>query len=387
MNIKYADKNSNYKEKAREIWKENFTDTEEEINFYFDNIYKDENFLILEDKEKNILSSLHANKYFFSLNKEVFKTSYIVGVASPIIYRKKGYMKQLMLNFLNEADKNLTPLVFLSAINPNIYRGFSFEYFSSIEKYSFNIFQLSEIKNVNDFEYFDVNILNFKLFLEDLKNIYDYNMRNFFCFLKRDDIYFTKLLKEHFSENGKIILIKDKNCSKGYILYHLNENKISVREIFSKNIDVKKALLKILYSYKDYYENVEIYSSTFSNLDFLFDNQLKIRKNIECFMMGRITNLKEFIKLLKMKADLKIYIVDNIIKENNVVYDFNENKFYDNLDFDFKIDISDFLALALGFFSVDEMFDMNKIEIKSLNKLNEIKQVFYKKNNYLFEFL
>lgn len=387
MNIKYADKNSNYKEKATEIWKENFTDTDEEINFYFDNIYKDENFLILENEDKKILSSLHANKYFFTLNEETFKTSYIVGVASPIIYRKKGYMKQLMLNFLNEANKNSTPLVFLSAIDSNIYRRFGFEYFSSIEKYSFNIFQLTGIKNVYDFEYFDVNISNFKFFLEDLKNIYEYNMRKFFCFLRRDDLYFTKLLQEHFSENGKILLIKDKNYPIGYILYNLNDNKISVREIFAKNIEAKKSLLKILYSYKDYYENIEIYSPIASNLDFLFNNQLKIRKNIECFMMGRITNLKEFIKILNIKADLKIYIVDDIIKENNVVYDLKENKCSDSLNFDLKINISDFLALALGFFSVDEMLDMNKLEIKSLDKLNKIKQVFYKKNNYLFEFL
>ena len=39
-------------ERAKDIWRENFTDSEEEIDFYFKTIYRDKNFLMLEEMQK-----------------------------------------------------------------------------------------------------------------------------------------------------------------------------------------------------------------------------------------------------------------------------------------------------------------------------------------------
>ena len=54
---------------AREIWLENFTDSVDEVDFYFKNIYKKENFLILEE-DSQIKGSLHENPYNINFNNK-----------------------------------------------------------------------------------------------------------------------------------------------------------------------------------------------------------------------------------------------------------------------------------------------------------------------------
>lgn len=50
------------------------------------------------------------------------------------------------------------PFVFLTPINPKIYRKFGFEYFSNIEYYNFSIEELANFKLPNnDYSYVEIN--------------------------------------------------------------------------------------------------------------------------------------------------------------------------------------------------------------------------------------
>ncbi len=68
MKVRYAKKSE--KEIAIKFWKDSFKDSEEQIKFYFDNIYNEKNYLVLEDKTK-IISSLHENDYIFNFNSAI----------------------------------------------------------------------------------------------------------------------------------------------------------------------------------------------------------------------------------------------------------------------------------------------------------------------------
>ena len=71
MKVRYAKKSE--KEIAIKFWKDSFKDNEEQIKFYFDNIYNEKNYLVLEDNSK-IVSSLHENDYTFNFNNESIKS-------------------------------------------------------------------------------------------------------------------------------------------------------------------------------------------------------------------------------------------------------------------------------------------------------------------------
>ena len=391
MKVRYAKKNE--KEIAIKFWKDSFKDSEKQIKFYFDNIYNDKNYLVLEDNSK-IISSLHENDYIFNFNNESINSKYIVGVSSDITMRNKGYMSKLLISMLENSKKKSMPVVFLTPINPKIYRKFCFEYFSNIEYYNFSIEELSDFKLPKDnYSYIEINKENKNLYLDGLIKIYNSNMKDDFCYLERDNFYFDKILKEVNSDEMKTFILYKNKVASAYIIFGLYEENIEIRECMSLDSISYKEILALIYGYRDYYKNVSLASPNDSNIEFLFENQLNIKKIVKPFMMLRILNPLAIFKNLKLEnSNIKIYIEDKILKENTGLYSLNNEINFSNIPeekaiYDLKIDIGDLVFLITGYFSIDELIKLGKINIKNRSIIKKLNKIFNKKNSYLYEFI
>ena len=392
MKIRYAKKSE--KEMAIKFWKDSFKDSEEQIKFYFDNIYSEKNYLLLEDNSK-IVSSLHENDYIFNFNNKSIKSKYIVGVSSDIAMRNKGYMSKLLISMLEISKKKSIPFVFLTPINPKIYRKFGFEYFSNIEYYNFSIEELVDFKLPNnDYSYIEINEENKKLYLKDLIKVYNSNMEDKFCYLERDNFYFDKILKEAISDEMKIFILYKNKVASAYIIFGLYEENIEIRECMALDGVSYKEILALIYGYRDYYKNVSLASPNNSNLEFLFENQLSIEKIVKPFMMLRILDPLAIFKNLKLEnSNIRIYIEDRILKENTGLYSLNNNEIIffnikeEKASYDLKIDIGDLVFLITGYFSIDDLIKLGKIDISNKETLRKLKRIFSKKNSYLYEFI
>ena len=391
MKIRYAKKSE--KEIAIKFWKDSFKDSEEQIKFYFDNIYNEKNYLVLEDNSK-IVSSLHENDYIFNFNNESIKSKYIVGVSSDIAMRNKGYMSKLLISMLENSKKKAMPFVFLTPINPKIYRKFGFEYFSNIEYYNFSVEELANFKLPNnDYSYVEINEKNKKSYLADLIKIYNSNMEDKFCYLERNDFYFDKILKEAISDEMKAFILYKNKMASAYIIFGLYEENIEIRECLALDSLSYKEILALIYGYRDYYRNVSLASPNNSNLEFLFENQLNIEKIVKPFMMMRVLNPLAIFKNLKLEnSNIKIYIEDKILKENTGLYSLNNEISFSNINeekasCDLKIDITDLVFLITGYFSIDDLVKLGKIDIKNKNIIKKLNKIFSKKNSYLYEFI
>ena len=392
MKIRYAKKSE--KEIAIKFWKDSFKDSEEQIKFYFDNIYNEKNYLVLEDNSK-IVSSLHENDYIFNFNNESIKSKYIVGVSSDITMRNKGYMSKLLISMLENSKKKDVPFVFLTPINPKIYRKFGFEYFSNIEYYNFSIEELANFKLPNnDYSYVEINEKNKKSYLVDLIKIYNSNMEDKFCYLERDDFYFDKILKETSNDEMKTFILYKNKVASAYIIFGLYEEQVEIRECMALDSISYKEILALIYGYRDYYRNISLASSNNSNLEFLFENQLNIEKVIKPFMMMRVLNPLAIFKNLKLENhNIYIYIEDKILKENTGLYYFLNKKFtfyalpVEKSIYHLRIDIADLVFLITGYFSIDDLVKMGKIDISNKETLRKLKRIFSKKNSYLYEFI
>ena len=391
MKVRYAKKTE--KEIAIKFWKDSFKDSEEQIKFYFDNVYNGKNYLVLEDNSK-IVSSLHENDYIFNFNNKSVNSKYIVGVSTDITMRNKGYMSKLLISMLENSKKKSMPFVFLTPINPIIYRKFGFEYFSNIEYYNFSVEELTNFKlPSNNYSYIEINEENKNLYLDALIKIYNSNMKDDFCYLERDNFYFDKILKEANSDGMKtFILYKDKKAC-AYIIFGLYEENIEIRECMALDGISYKEIFALIYGYRDYYKNVSLASPNNSNIEFLFDNQLNIEKIVKPFMMMRILNPLSIFKNLKLKnSNIKIYIEDKILKENTGLYSLNNEISFSNIleektTYDLKIDMGDLVFLITGYFSIDELIKLGKIDIKNKNVIKNLNKIFSKKNSYLYEFI
>ena len=391
MKVRYAKKTE--KEIAIKFWKDSFKDSEEQIKFYFDNVYNVKNYLVLEDNSK-IVSSLHENDYIFNFNNKSVNSKYIVGVSTDITMRNKDYMSKLLVSMLENSKKKGMPFVFLTPINPKIYRKFSFEYFSNIEYYNFSIKELVNFKlPKEDYSYIEINEENKNLYLNDLIKIYNFNMKDNFCYLERDNFYFDKILKEANSDEMKTFILYKNKVASAYIIFSLYEEKIEIRECLALNSISYKEILALIYGYRDYYKNINLASPNNSNIEFLFDNQLNIEKIVKPFMMMRILNPLSIFKNLKLKnSNIKIYIEDKILKENTGLYSLNNEISFSNIleektTYDLKIDMGDLVFLITGYFSIDELIKLGKIDIKNKNVIKNLNKIFSKKNSYLYEFI
>ena len=391
MKIRYAKKSE--KEIAIKFWEDSFKDSEEQIKFYFDNIYNEKNYLVLEDNSK-IVSSLHENDYTFNFNNESIRSKYIVGVSSDITMRNKGYMSKLLISMLENSKKKDMPFVFLTPINPKIYRKSGFAYFSNIEYYNFSIEELANFKLPNnDYSYIEINEKNKKSYLVDLIKIYNSNMKDKFCYLERDDFYFDKILKETISDEMKAFILYKNKKACAYIIFGLYEENIEIRECMALDSISYKEILALIYGYRDYYKNVSLASPNNSSIEFLFENQLNIEKVIKPFMMMRVLNPLAIFKNLKLEnSNIKIYIEDKMLKENTGLYSLNNEISFSNIiekkaTYDLRIDIGDLVFLITGYFSIDELIELGKIDIKNKNIIKKLSKIFNKKNSYLYEFI
>ena len=219
-------------------------------------------------------------------------------------------------------------------------------------------------------------------------------MEDKFCYLERDDFYFDKILKEAISDEMKAFILYKYKKACAYIIFGLYEDNIEIRECMALDSISYKEILTLIYGYRDYYKNVNLASPNNSNIEFLFENQLNIEKIIKPFMMIRILNPLAIFKNLKLENhNIKIYIEDKILKENTGLYHFLNKKFtfyelpVEKSIYDLRIDIADLVFLVTGYFSIDDLVKIGKIDISNKETLRKLKRIFSKKNSYLYEFI
>lgn len=386
MEIRYG--NDKDKIKAEYIWKECFTDSENEVRFYFDELYRKENFLLMEDGEKEIRASLHENPYEMIMNNEKLSSFYIIAVAVSPQYRGKGYMGELIRYSLRNAREKGLDFVFLSPINTEIYRRYGFGYMSNLEKYSISMENIPferidrtyEIKKASE----EKNLYG------DLIEIYKEKMKNSFVYLERDENYYRRALKEMENENGDIYIFYLENKAVGYISLYKREGSIEVRELFGLDKKVIESMFAFIKTHKEYYSELIIKAPVNSNMNFYIHDQTSMEKIEFPFIMGRIVNVENMLKRLHIEdIELKISVTDKVIEENNGVYEisvYGAVSKKDRIESDIEIDITDLNHLIFGYFSIDEMIELERVKINNREKIEEIKKIFPKQKVYIQEY-
>lgn len=377
-------------EKAKKIWSECFKDSPEEVEFYFENLYDKHKYLVLEEEDE-IKASLHENPYKLNINGSVFDSQYIVGVAVSPEYRGRGYMNELLKESLISSRDRDIPFVFLSPINPEIYRKYGFEYVTKLNKIFLDMRDIPYNKIERAYDIKRVGIGSDAEIYEDLVEIYNSKMEENFLYIERDIKYFRDWVREIESDGGEVYSLYLADDIRGYVAFYKSEL-ITVREIFTKDRRGLENLLAFLKTFKEYYPKLEIKNPMESNLENIFTNQKTIEKKEFPFIMGRITNPLEILKMLNIyDVDMKILITDSIISENNGVYRFTQEgdlTFESVGDWDIKIDIGDFSSLVFGMLSLDELIFLEKVEIKNKEIIKEVKRkgIFNLKRNYIQDY-
>lgn len=334
--IKYL--NNKEKNKTRTIWEKVFEEDSKSFLDYYYNYKNIDNKILCKMINNKIVSMLHLNPYKISIRNNIYKSYYIVAVATLKEYRKKGYMSELLKESIKKMYEEKIPFTFLRPAKKEIYLPFGFEYI-----YNHNFL---ELKNSIAIEETPISENDYNQ-LASFTN--KFLLKRFNTFILRDENYIKTLHEEVKSENGNIIKLYNNKVFIGYYVYWGIAEKIT-RAIF---ID---------------------------------DNFTEIKKNKE-LVMARILNLYEFCSNFSSNTEenISIYldINDNIIEENNnkfklsiskntskieKVSSFNENPFL-------QINIQNLLSLMFGYKSIN-YFTKNENIINCFKKINLLDKVF-----------
>ena len=114
--------------KTRRLWEKIFTeDTLEFLDYYYSVKVNDNEIYVMED-DGEIVSMLHLNPYQMRVRDKIFKTHYIVAVATDERYRHQGLMRQLLNHAMQVMADRGEPFTFLMPANEAIYKPFGFEF-------------------------------------------------------------------------------------------------------------------------------------------------------------------------------------------------------------------------------------------------------------------
>ncbi len=385
MKIRFAKESD--KENIIDIWNYCFNDEAKFTDYYFENKYKNENTIVVEEVGE-IVSSLQLNQYKIKLNNNIYDTSYVVGVSTFPQARGKGYMKNLMEFTLNELYKRNQLVSILMPIDFRLYRKYGYENCYDQIEYEIDIEDLRGFKSKGSLK--KANLSN----IEEIKNIENSFLENLNGTVVRDNNYYENLFKEVESENGYIYIHEDEK-SDGYIIYFINGESIFVRELYYNNMNALKGMLRFLYNHNTQCKKITITSPLNDKIRFILSNPKTSSIKLKPFMMGRIINFKGYLESLDIKVNenkiINISVKDEFIKENNKVFkvEIKNNKLFvqeGNYIPDVEFDINTISQLSFSYINVDEAYLLNELEENEKAK-EFLNLIFDKKENYIDEYV
>ena len=385
MNIRFAKESD--KNNIIDIWNYCFDDGPKFTDYYFNDKYKHENTIVVEDDEE-IVSSLQLSQYNLKLNDKIYDTSYVVGVSTFPQARGKCYMKHIMDFTLNELYRKNQLVSILMPIDYRLYRKYGYEHCYDQIEYEIDIADLSGFKSKGFLKKANLDNIN------DLINIENNFLKDLNGTIIRDKNYYENLFKEVESEDGHIYIHEDE-LKDGYIIYFINNENIFVRELYYNNLNALKGILRFLYNHNTQCKKVTISSPIDDKIRFILSNPKTANIKLKPFMMGRVINFKKYLESLNIKSNenlsINISVKDDFIKENNKIFKIhlNNNKLnVESGDYipDVEFNINTITQLAFSYINGKEAYLLN--DLKANKKVIEfLDLIFVKKENYVNEYI
>lgn len=389
MNIRYAKPID--KDQVVSVWNYCFEDGEDFVKYYFENVYDENNTIIIEENDE-VLSALQLNKYTIDLRDNKYDVSYVVGVSSKPEVRGLGYMKHLMAYTLEELYKNGEIVSLLMAIDYRLYKRYGFDHCYDQIQYNLRTDELLGFRLSSKLR---------KAMFEDaetLSRIYTKAMESLNGYAVRDEAYFNRFIKEVSSESGYIYIDEENNS---YIAYYIQGDTFFVRELIYNNISSLKSMLAYIYNHNTQCKKTVINAPVDDKIKLIIANLKTCEIKLIPFMAGRVINFEKYIESLNScnidtqkinNKYIKIKVIDKYIKQNNSVFKISvcDNKIKIQRveeDYDIELDINSITQLAFSYLNTDEIFMLNEIDESSLiNTQKELlNALFEKRINYIDE--
>lgn len=228
------------KQRIKELWQICFADTEEFISLFFNEVYQEENAVVIE-KDGKIVSALHLLPYTLNFYGEEVPIAYIYGVCTHPDERGKGLMSQLMQLAKEELKRRKTPAAALIPAEQwlfDVYRKYG--YTEAFYYNSYSYVPTGQVRT-NNIHFFVADITTPGLFEFFNKKLKERNA----CMLHSESDFLV-IRKDFINSNGNLLVAADsqnKIIGMAFSVPVIDEGVVVIKELLYESDNIKEELL------------------------------------------------------------------------------------------------------------------------------------------------
>lgn len=322
--------------------------------------------------DKRLMSGLLRIPFVSNFKEVRYRTDGIADVMS-LPENMSGISANVLLrNALKDMYDSDAELSYLAPFSFEYYRKFGYEYAFDNYSYTIAVDDLPKVPMIRNGELLRTTVN------DDLKKFYAKKTSSEIGGLDRPDWWWDYLVKKH-PDRELIEYLGDSKEISGYLMYSRDNEKFRIEEFIYDSSDAFNALMKFVTRHASSHKIFQYDSPIPVNNLSMFPNPNKIDLKIKPYMMARIVNLEKFVKKYPFKKNdfiLIIRVKDDVISENNRMWELNSNKFSptEKFETDVEIDIRELTQVFMGKAKAIDLYHIGKVtgSLEAIKRLDSI---------------
>lgn len=225
------------KKQIKTLWQKCFDDRNDFVEFYFDQVYKDENAMSLE-KDGKVVSALQMIPYRMTWCGTEITVAYISGACTDPKERRKGLMGELLHHAFQEMRKREYDITALIPADESLFEFYRACNYTEVFDYSLQVFEFQEMPSDTGFLSLDKDAGTqwFVFFDKQLR-------KRPSCILHTEDDFRNNIIDTTMEQGLVIGILNPDGHPAGIAFITANEEEAFIKEMLYDNEESKERLL------------------------------------------------------------------------------------------------------------------------------------------------
>ena len=375
---------------VRRLWGQAFGEEEPWTSWYFSKHYRaDQTWVGVENGQ--VLAQAHLLPYRLMLRGSWREAVYFVGVCVEENLRGTGIGRAVMMSALAKLKRTDVGISILQPRWPEFYRKLGWDFCYSRQRYSMTMIEANlMLSDVSPAMVWTPD----EPAMAPLEALYEAFVQSRHGYALRESKDWDKLLADHRGEGGKVGVVSLEGNPKGYVLYHIGEKLLRVRELVWRDTGVVDATWKYLIEQG---RSAGVETLEWDDPSGDPGSVLYTGSRPEPFLMGRMTDIKSVLEAMeypiKLSVETNLTITDSLAPWNHGTFHWSIRQGKGALS---PLSTSDAAGLSLGIAAlsqllfgerpVREILAAGTSDVYREEELNFLEQIFPVCRNFISEY-
>ncbi|MCA1062241.1 GNAT family N-acetyltransferase [Rossellomorea sp. AcN35-11] len=310
-------------------------------------------------ENEQLAAKLHLIPLEVQMGKHVYPMGGIAGVATYPEFRRRGYVRQLMIHSLEKMKEAGQVLSMLHPFYIDFYRRFGWEVFASFHKLYLDTKDLIPLQP----QLGQVRRYTKDSYPKELESLYHRYSKQHNGMLVRSNEWWRD---RSIGDLWIAVYYNGLGEASGYITYEVKKEKIKVEEFVPITAEARIGLWNYICQHDSMVKEAELILSPYEVLPFMLkDPNVKMEK--APYFMARIVDVENFLKRYVREIDftheITLSITDSTVPWNNNTFTIKEGEVVmGGEESHISMDITAFTAFIFGVLTPDELVQMGRIK-------------------------